>query len=176
MSLVRSRLAVLAAAVAMGMGLLMVPGVSAAQATSADLAVSVTPQNRVITLYQIQFWPIQFTATVVNYGPTTANNVVLTETISGWLQQSTVKVSAPMPCTVANPSNRGFTVTCTQSSLPSGGTDKVTVTFNAFVMHGVPRDSLSAAVSSATPDPNAANNTASGTISFSCLTFLCYLR
>jgi uncharacterized repeat protein (TIGR01451 family) len=177
MSLLRGRIAILAAAVAMGMGLLTVPGVSAAQTTSADLAVSVTPQNQVITIYWFQTRLFQFTTTVVNHGPSTASNVVLSETISGFVHgTNTIKVTAPMPCTVAKPSFAGFTVTCTQPSLPSGGTDKVVITFSGFAFHNT-KDTVSGTVSSATPDPNIANNKASGTVSFICNNpDTCYLR
>jgi hypothetical protein len=177
MSLVRSRIAALTAAVAMGIGLLTVPGVSTAQTASADLAVSVAPQNQVITIYWFQTRYFQFTTTVVNHGPSTARNVVLSENVWGFLHgTNTIKVTAPMPCTVGNPAFNGFTVTCAQPSLPSGGTDKVVITFSGFAFHNT-HDTASATLSSATPDPNSANNKASGTVSFICNNpDTCYLK
>src|ERR1700721_1922182 len=112
MSMVRRFSMVAGAMVLLSIGLLGAPPVSAAPA-SADLAVTVQPQNQVRTIYSLQTVPIQFTATVVNYGPSTANNVALSETISGFIHGfSTVKVSASIPCTVSGLSFGRFTVTC----------------------------------------------------------------
>jgi Domain of unknown function DUF11 len=138
-------------------------------ANSADLGVTVQPQNQVVTLFAGGLIRRQFLATVVNYGPSTADNVVLTATLSA----NAFNISTLIPC-----SRSGQTVTCTQSSLAPAANLRVYIDFSVWEWANNLRPaSVTASVSSTTPDLRPGNSTASGTISFLCFNRdTCYLR
>lgn len=151
---------------------LTTPFASAAPtATGAtDLAVTVLPQNQVVTIPYITRYYVHFEATVVNSGPSSAGNVVLTATAFPTALAQRLIVSASIPCAVS-----GDTATCAQSSLPPAAAITLGISFWAWGLHGISYR-VTATVCSATPDPISANNTASGTISFNCSTPGCYLK
>jgi uncharacterized repeat protein (TIGR01451 family) len=113
---------------------------------SADLVMAKTAAlNGVVT----------WTLSVSNQGPSTAQNVVVTDTLPSRVSF----VSAP-GCAY-NTSTR--TVRCEVASLAQGGTASFTITTSA-PGKGNGWTTNTAQVSSSTPDPNTANNTASARV------------
>jgi hypothetical protein len=106
------------------------------------------------------FYGFQFEATVVNNGPNWARNVVVTATV-GALYARDVFVSASVPCTVSS-----LTITCTKLALGTG-TIKIGISFVGVAI-GLGRGYATVSASSTTPDPNTANNSATGIIVFHC--------
>jgi uncharacterized repeat protein (TIGR01451 family) len=106
--------------------------------------------------------------TVENLGPSDARNVVLTDTIlsNGTFTITAVTV-APLTsgtCTFpSGPQTGTATITCDLGVEPAGGTTTITVSFTSSSAVDV---NDTATVRSDTPDPNTANNTATGKVSF----------
>ena len=103
---------------------------------------------------------------VDNLGPSNATGVVLTDVLTSATPFSvtgvTVTPSGTCAPTTAGPST-SITITCTLGSEPSGGRTTVRVSVTAT---DVAQINDVASVSSATPDPSSANNTASGRVDF----------
>jgi len=102
--------------------------------------------------------PVTFQIQPRNAGPALAANAVVTDALPvGW-----TLVSASGPNWVCS---GAATVTCTRSSFPVGATDNITVVAtapaNADVAPGGTSFTNSASITSATPDPVAANNSQS---------------
>jgi len=106
---------------------------------------------------------VSFTATVTNKGPDRAVNVVVTDT---WTTLSTfTSVIWPFgvaSCTTPPHGGRG-SIVCKAGSLAPGGVVKLTVNLRAECFHNQFLANTASATSS-TPDPNPANNTASGVL------------
>ena len=116
----------------------------------ADLSVSVTPAAPTVNAGD----PASATVTVANNGPDAANNVQLTIDVTG----GATGVSTTTPgCTAS-----GTSVTCTIPSLGAGANFTATVNFTAPGAAGTV--TVDANVTSATTDPNSANNSASTNI------------
>jgi uncharacterized repeat protein (TIGR01451 family) len=119
---------------------------------NADLAVSVSgpasaSEGNTVT----------YTITVTNFGPSSASAVVLTDTLPSNLNYKSASASQGT-FTVS-----GGVVTFSVGAVASGGT--VTASVNALVTEdGSTSDT--ATVTSSSPDPNPANNSASATTSF----------
>src|SRR5262249_23140498 len=95
---------------------------------------------------------LAYKLTVTNAGPGDASDVVVTDT----LPSGETFASASPGC-----SSSGQTVTCTAADLASRA--KASLTLNVQVAAGTSSVPNNASVSSATADPNPANNTASVT-------------
>ena len=96
------------------------------------------------------------TIAIENLGVSAARNVVVTDThLSAGAFTIT---SATAPCVIA-----GGTVTCAIGTLAAGGRASFTVNFTSSAAVDV---NDTATVTSSTPDPNLANNTATGRVSF----------
>lgn len=97
---------------------------------------------------------------VDNLGPGNAQNVVVTDTLlsSGAFTITSVTVSPAGTCTVA-----ANVVTCGIAAVPAGGRDTITVAVTSNAQADV---NDTATVTSSTPDPNTANNMATGAVHF----------
>ncbi len=91
--------------------------VTASDPRAADLAVSAS----VLPLTVVVGEPATITATLVNNGPSTANNVVVQVVASGEFTVSSASVDAT-PCTLD-----GSTVTCSAGALPRAATKTATL-------------------------------------------------
>jgi uncharacterized repeat protein (TIGR01451 family) len=113
---------------------------------------------------------------VDNLGPSDARTVVVTDriisttpiTITAITSTTTTGTPATCPATPISPTT-ATTLTCTDTVLPAGARDTIKVTFKANDAGDVDD---TASVSSATPDPTTANNTAVGRVSFSAVSDL----
>jgi uncharacterized repeat protein (TIGR01451 family) len=121
--------------------------------TNADLSVSVSGP-----LSGTEGGTATYNITVNNFGPSSASNVTLTDTLGAIL--SFQSATASQGTFVAS----GSVVTFSLGTLASGGTATASVTAQAFE-DGSTSDTAS--VSSSNPDPNTANNSAGVTTSFS---------
>jgi uncharacterized repeat protein (TIGR01451 family) len=117
----------------------------------ADLAIVKTADQATVLVGAA----LNYTLTVSNLGPDTAQNVVVTDT----LPSGTTYVNAVSPGWTITQSTG--VVTDTTDSLPSGLTQTIIVTINAPSVPG--NITNTAHVTSDTPDPNPTNNTSSVT-------------
>ena len=121
--------------------------------TSADLAITLTSDAAVYK----SSTTIHYTITVANAGPSDAQNVVIVDNLPAVKQGK--YVSNSIGC--AAPS--GTTLTCSSptvpalATIPTGGSLSFQVNF--FITGNKGTITSSATVTSATPDPNTANNT-----------------
>jgi uncharacterized repeat protein (TIGR01451 family) len=138
---------------------LATPAIPASAAdASADLATTVGP-----TSGRMLGGPVTFTITVKNNGPDSAQNVVLSDTFSGFATFQSVSAPSGTSCTAPPFGTRG-TVTCTTGSLAPGDSVTVRVTVHAGNLGF--RDIIgdTATATSTTFDPNTANNSAAGSL------------
>jgi len=103
---------------------------------------------------------------VTNLGPSDAQNTVVTDSIIGGTAFTVVSAvnSAGIcsPSTILSPVSSA-TLSCPMGTVPAGGSATITVTFSA--QNGGDIDDT-ATVTASTPDPNSANNSASGAVTF----------
>ncbi len=119
---------------------------------SADVSVTLTDSPDPVNAGS----NLTYTALVSNAGPTTASSVTLTHTVPA----NTTFVSATPGASCTNASG---TVTCNLGTLNSGANTTVTIVLTPGpAAVGSPLNGT-VSVSSTTPDPNAANNSASTT-------------
>jgi len=105
------------------------------------------------------------TIAVFNAGPSTAQNVQVTDNIfaSTPFTVTSVLTSPSVACTAPGGATTSGTVSCAFGSLASGGTATVTVNFSANSGGDI---NDTAMVTATTPDPNTANNSATGKVTF----------
>jgi uncharacterized repeat protein (TIGR01451 family) len=143
-----------------------VPGNNSATASvtlpaASDLSVTVTAGGP-----GIPGTIITYTITVTNNGPSTANNVTVTQPVPAGTGFSSLTQSGTPAFTCSSPGvNASGTVTCTAAAMNSGAS----VTFTMTVVVGLglaPGSSITntATVASTTTDPVPANNTASAQV------------
>jgi uncharacterized repeat protein (TIGR01451 family)/fimbrial isopeptide formation D2 family protein len=142
----------------------------------ADLSVTLTHESKTYHSGDT----VTFTYTVENHGPSTAKDVVLTDTLPGGLHFENIVASVEpasilaavsnflMPTASAAPNtpfncgNNGSDITCTASSLSVGTYD---IQMTAQIADDFTGDLTSMLqISSATPDPNMSNNSSTDTI------------
>ena len=148
----------------------VMPAAAIADTTnSADLAVSMTENG-----YQVCGYPYGcqdripngydwFNITVKNHGPTTASGVQLTDSArnSGVTFLSLSVLSGSPSCATPKAGTLQPTVTCNVSSLGPGQSFAVHLALKTnSIMPGKTGLTNQATVTSSTPDPNTANNTA----------------
>jgi uncharacterized repeat protein (TIGR01451 family) len=129
---------------------------------SADLAVTASGPSSVTAGTNATY-----TITVTNNGPNTAQSVVLTDTLPTGSSFVSITPAAGNPDSFSF-TQSGGTVTGTVGSMAAGSSDSFTLVVSAPSNLGNGANfSDSVSVSSATPDPNTANNSAtvSGSIS-----------
>jgi Domain of unknown function DUF11 len=131
----------------------------ASASTSADLATTVTPASQQKTQFVGTYPPtFTFTAVVTNNGPNPASAFALS--IPGYsFAKVGFSVSPTETCTTSTTSGRTFTC----AELPVHGTMTAAISFRLFCLGHICSGGVTATVSSTTPDPNPANNSASGT-------------
>jgi hypothetical protein len=163
------RYALIAAGVFLAVGVLTPPAVSAQASTtnSADLAVTMSPASERLT----NFGPgsgafhFLFHAVVTNNGPYAASQVVVTVPGGDSKYQSVGFSVSPSETCITS----GGTFSCVK--IPVGGTVTANIEFtDPFCFGYACAGAVTATASSATPDPNAANNSASGTWEVVCFT------
>jgi uncharacterized repeat protein (TIGR01451 family) len=143
--------------------LLLVPSLSATAAplsgttgSAADLAAVVYPVHGSAPPARYpNYLTAIFTVIVTNNGPNTAANVTVTNAVGFASLAGITATPTTVSCSVS-------TGSCTEPRLPSGAsiTIKVFVHYKEFI-HNMLFDDRATATS-ATPDPNAANNSAVG--------------
>lgn len=156
------------------------PSDSSPVAYSADLEVKLSHQSETYHSGDT----VKYTYTVINHGPSTAKDVVLTDTLPEGLSFESIVASAPTtehsllatvadtllmsksasaaPNTPFNCSNSGQSVTCNASTLAVG---TYTITMTAKIAASFTGNLTSVLqISASTSDPNSANNTSSDTI------------
>lgn len=120
-----------------------------AAVVEADLSITKTDSPDPVTAGST----LTYTLAVANAGGSAASDAVVTDT----LPAGTTFVSAASGGTFSC-SEAGGTVTCTAASFAAGAADTITITLLAPANGGT--ISNTASISSATPDPNTANNSA----------------
>lgn len=140
--------------------LAMLAPTAANASSSADLATTVTKPSFRVFVGSLT----TFTITVTNHGPDSARSVLVRDS---WSSFSTFYgVSATVPsganCSAPPVGSRG-TVTCTTASLTPGASMIIHLTLR---VEGFPNQLVqdTATATSTTPDPNAANNTATSSV------------
>jgi Domain of unknown function DUF11 len=123
----------------------------ASASTSADLATTVTPAFQEKPGISNEF---TFRAVVTNNGPNPASKASLSVSDYSGIKVG-FSVSPTETCTTS-----GTTFTC--AKLPVHGTMTAGISFRAFCLGHICSGALTATASSATPDPNTANNVATG--------------
>jgi hypothetical protein len=123
----------------------------ASASTSADLATTVTPAFQEKPGFSNQF---TFIAVVINNGPDRASNATLSVSDYGGSKVG-FSVSPTETCTTS-----GTTFTC--AKLPVHGTMTAAISFRTFCFGHICSEALTATATSTTPDPNTANNVATG--------------
>ncbi len=136
----------------------LVPGNNSATATtavetSADLVATLTSS---VAQTDVNL-PVTFNATSTNNGPSDAQNVVLAITLSPDFRYSSHAASAGATCTTPQVGNSGV-ISCTWAG-PTAPAGVRTLSVVAF-SNNTNQNTVSAATSSGTPDPNAGNNSA----------------
>ncbi len=136
-----------------------VPGNNTATATtavvaSANLALTLTASAAQVALNEI----VTFTATSTNLGPSDAQNVVVSITLSPDFRFSSFMASAGAVCTVPQVGLSGV-ISCTWAGPTAPGATR-TLSVSAY-SNTAGTSSISAATSSPTADPTPANNTVS---------------
>jgi uncharacterized repeat protein (TIGR01451 family) len=131
---------------------------SGTSTTSADLGVRVTGPSSVTAGTNATY-----TVTLTNGGPDAAQNVVLTDTLPAGSTFVSITGGGSNPDTFFY-TQSGGTLTVTTSSMAAGNTDTLTVVVSApgSLANGA-NFSDAVSVSSATSDPNTANNSATVT-------------
>jgi len=122
-------------------------------AESADLAVSAVLGTSVPRVGR----RVGFSVTVANGGPATARATVLTATLTGVVAATSGTITAPSGCTVS-----GTSVSCALGNLRRGARVRRTI---QVVPDAPGTIGLSASASSATPESNAANSSATAAAS-----------
>ena len=123
----------------------IVTAVSETTATT-DLAISATTAPAIIKVNDV----ITYTMPIVNHGPSTANLIVITDSLPAEVGYIDAFMSGGGSCV------HGSVVTCTLSELASGGSETVMIIVNA---PAGPMDIINQAqVTSATPDLKPENN------------------
>ena len=159
---VRSYVVIAAATVLLPLALgLLIPqsasATSTTTTTSADLVTTITPTFEKHTEFLGSICPCHFgfRAVVTNDGPDAAQNTVVSVS-GGPITSVSFSVTPQANCTTS-----GDTFSC--SSLRAGATvtAAISVTTHWCLAH-VCAGSVTATASSVTPDPNTANNTATG--------------
>jgi len=130
--------------------------------TKADLAVTLS-SNTTIFVVGPDFGDYYFTGTVVNNGPATAHNVVLTDTLPAGLVISSAycdvgPCQTPATTTLGNCTVNGNKVTCNMGTMAPGATAQATIPVQATAAGSLID---TASVTATESDPNPANNTAS---------------
>lgn len=119
----------------------------------ADLSVSVgTNSNSTKTNAQLTY-----TITVTNNGPSSADHVLLNDTLSA--QTTFVSAVSSLGSCVTPAAGATGTLSCDLASVPSGTSATIQVVVTTIAKKGTVTNTAS--VSSTTADPNTANNTAS---------------
>jgi uncharacterized repeat protein (TIGR01451 family) len=124
--------------------------ISTPVAPSADLILTKTANPNPVTAGGA----VSYTVTISNNGASTATSVALTDVVPNQLNGVTV-TSPTMTCSLAS-----RTATCTLASLAPGNSAVVTITGNVPAGQVGALTANTATVTSATTDPNTANNTA----------------
>jgi hypothetical protein len=128
-----------------------------APAPSADLGLTKTPDGGSSSV------DATYTVTVTNAGPGQAKDVIVTDTPSAVSRYD--PAASDSRCSVS-----GSTIVCSLGTVAAGATVPLTL---VFAYNRQPEcvsvtSTNQATVASATPDPNASNNSDSGSVSFSC--------
>ena len=130
---------------------------SATTGSAADLATVAYPmRGRVPPNPPTRpFSTATFTVIVTNNGPDSATNMTVTDTVGFASLASITATPTTVSCSVS-------TGSCTGPHLPPGASITITVTvhYREFIHNMLFNDSATA--TSTTPDPNTANNSASG--------------
>jgi uncharacterized repeat protein (TIGR01451 family) len=130
------------------------------QTSSSDLAVALSATPNPVKTGS----PVTYTVSTRNDGPDDASNVKLDDVLPAAAQFSTIKADG-WTCTTPPKGSTG-TISCTRSTMESGTSSVITITATV-VSSGKSTITDTASISSATGDPNPANNSASVTTSVS---------
>lgn len=122
---------------------------------SADLALELAASPNIVKAKR----PLTYTITVANHGPSSAADVVVTDVLPP--QTSFVSVTSSSGSCEAPPPNSTGTVVCHLETLPNGDAATISITVRVIVRRTSVTDA--AIVTSATSDPDTANNSVSVT-------------
>jgi uncharacterized repeat protein (TIGR01451 family) len=129
---------------------------------SADL--SITKVCKPDTIPAVAGTTAYCTMTITDNGPSDAQKVSLTDAIAASTPFTIVSVTPTQGfCTPSGGTNTNGTVNCTLGTIAAGSTAMVTVNFTALNGGNI---NDTASVSASTPDPNTANNTATGAVTY----------
>lgn len=101
---------------------------------------------------------VTYTITVENHGPSTANDVVVSDGLPGTVSVVSVTADPPATCNAGEPGKSSAPTTCNFGNVPSGGTRTMTivVTVDEDATGQIENDVV---VTSSTHDPDTENNT-----------------
>jgi len=103
--------------------------------------------------------PVAYVLTVTNPGPSGATSVTLTDTVpAGMTFVSVQQTSGPTFACSTPAVGGGGTISCSAVLLPAGSTATLSVVFRSGPVEAGATVSNTASVTTATPDPNTANN------------------
>ncbi len=125
-----------------------------AVASSADLALTLTASPAQVALNEV----VTFTATSTNLGPSAAQDVVVSITLSGGFRFSSFSASAGAACTTPQV-GLGGVISCTWAGPTAPGAARTLSVSASSNTAGT--SSIAAATSSPTADPTTPNNTVS---------------
>ncbi len=127
-----------------------------AGAAGADIAIVKSAPSTKPNRYHLRY-----TLAVTNNGPSTADNVVVTDKLpAGLLHPFTATTKGT--CSITGTSTTELTVTCNLGSLTMNETETVTITAELDIPHGGTITNT-ASVASSTSDPISSNNSSSAT-------------